>query len=117
MDMANNNDANNVEPMLLQVGIDHSKNTSNALLDSGAGVNVMSKHIYKKFVNKALSSTTHRLNTFLNQAVNCKGVIFVALNVGTYKDGCLFYVIEDMESAHNIILGRVWIHKHRCQLD
>ena len=92
--------------MLLQVGIAQAKTTCNALLDSGAAVNVMAEHIYKEFINnKSLTSTTNLLNCVSNQPINCKGEVTASVNMGAHKEECVFYVTSTKESAHDIILG------------
>ena len=45
-------DDNYVPPMLLPIGINHANNKCNALLDSGADVNVMVVHIYEALLRK-----------------------------------------------------------------
>ena len=37
--------------------------------------------------------------------------------VDGYKEDCQFYVTDSEESVHDIILGRAWMHRHRCQFD
>ena len=75
--------------------------SSNALLDSGALVNVMAEHIYKEFINKSLTSTTNLLNSVSNQPINCKGVVTTSVNVDAE---CVFYA--HTKERHDIILGR-----------
>ena len=41
----------------------------------------------------------------------------VSVSVGEHKEDCLFHVTDNRESAHDVILGRSWMHKHRCQFD
>ena len=113
----NNKDADYIPPMLLEVGIDGTNNTCIALLDSGAVVNVMVEHVYKKFVVNPLTPTTIQLNTASNQAIACKGMVMVSTSIGEHKEECHFHVTDNKESAHDIILGCSWMHKHRCQFD
>ena len=103
--------------MLLEVGIDGTNNTCIALLDSGAAVNVMAEHVYRKFVVNPLTPTTIQLNTASNQAIACKGMVMVSTSIGEHKEECHFHVTDTKESAHDIILGRSWMHKHKCQFD
>ena len=64
-----------------------------------------------------LTPTTIQLNSVSNQAITCKGMAIVSIYVGAHKEDCLFHVTDNKESAHDIILGRAWLHKHRCQFD
>ena len=59
VDRTNNVDADYVPPMLLKVGIDCANNTCIALLDSGAAVNVMAEHVFRKFAINPLTPTYH----------------------------------------------------------
>ena len=106
-----------VPPMLLQIGINNANKTCKPLLDSRADVNVMAEHMYKAFVKQPLSPTTTQLNNIANQSINCQGMATVSLFVDGHKEDCQFYVTNNEESAHDIILGRAWIHKHKCQFN
>ena len=107
-----------IEPLLLEVGIDSSKNhICAALLDSGASVNIMAEFFFHRFVNHPLSATELQLNTVANQPINCKGTTTVTLHVDGYKMDCLFYVTSNEHSAHDLILGRAWMHRHNNQFD
>ena len=75
------------------------------------------KHVFKKFAINPLSPTTIQLNTVPNQDIACKGTTTVLVSVGEHKENCLFQVIDNKESAHDVILGSSWMHKHRCQFD
>ena len=77
----------------------------------------MAEHVFKKFVINPLTPTTIQLNTVSNQAIAYKGMAIVLVSVGAHKEDCLFHVTDNKESAHDIILGRSWMHKHRCQFD
>ena len=101
----------------LHVGIDNANNACTTLLDSGAAVNVMAEHVFNKFVINPLTPTTIQLNNVSNQAITCKGMAIVSVSVGAHKEDCLFHVTDNKESAHDVILGRTWMHKHRCQFD
>ena len=103
--------------MLLQIGINNANKTCKALLDSGADVNIMAEHIYNAFVRQPLTSTSAQLNSIANQEVNCQGMVTVSVFVDGCKEACQFYVTGSEESAHDIILGRAWMHRHRCQFD
>ena len=105
--------------MLLHVGIDHANNAAcTTLLDSGAAVNVMAEHVFNKFITKPLTPTTIQLNSVSNQAITCKGMAIVSSICGsTQRRLPLSCHTDNKESAHDVILGRTWMHKHRCQFD
>ena len=106
-----------VPPMLLPIEVNSGKGKCNALLDSGADVNVMAAHIYESFVDKELSSTTNQLNTVSNQSINCHGVATAIVFVQGHVEKCQFYITKSGESAHDVILGRSWMSRHRCQFN
>ena len=88
----NTDEVDYVPPMLLKVGIPQTKTTCNALLDLGAMVNVMAKHIFNKFMNRSLIPTTKLLNSVSDKPINFKGVVTTSINVGEHKEECVFYV-------------------------
>ena len=106
-----------VPPMLLPIGINHANNKCNALLDSGADINVMAAHIYEAFVTQTLTSTTSQLNNIANQSIDCHGMTTASIYVNGHKENFQFYVTKSEESAHDVILGRSWMSQHRCQLN
>ena len=77
----------------------------------------MVEHVYRKFTVNPMTPTTIQLNTASNQAIACKGMVMVSISVGEHKEECHFHVTDNKESAHDIILGHSWMHKHRCQFD
>ena len=106
-----------VPPMLLPIGINTANDKCHALLDSGADVNVMAAHIYEAFVTNTLTSSTRQLNSIANQTVDCHGMITVSVYVKGHKENCQFYVTKSDDSAHDVILGRSWMSRHRCQFN
>ena len=106
-----------VQPMLLPLGINHAYQSCTALLDSGADVNVMAAHIYEAYVKQPLTSTTSNLNNVGNQSIVCHGMTTASIYVNGHKENCQFYVTKNEESAHDVILGRSWMSRHKCQFN
>ena len=117
VETSKNEDADYVPPLLLEIGITNTNHNCKALLDSGAAVNIMAENVFKEFVKQPLTSTSTQLNSIANQTINCRGMVTITIQVAGYKEDCLFYVTENDASAHDMVLGRTWLHRHKCQIE
>ncbi|XLT82261.1 hypothetical protein HN873_004014, partial [Arachis hypogaea] len=86
-----------------------------ALVDAGLGVNIIPTHIFLKMGGSAdqIRLTQVGLNAFNGVGVKFRGCVNVVLEVGPIKTNNKFHVVDGSSSNH-ILLGRPWIHLHRC---
>ncbi|XP_072080990.1 uncharacterized protein [Arachis hypogaea] len=90
-------------------------NVRRALVDAGSGVNIIPTHIFLEMGGSAdqIRPTQVGLNTFNGVGVKSRGCVNAVLEVGPIKTNNKFHVVDGSSSYH-ILLGRSWIHLHRC---
>ncbi|KAL4330640.1 hypothetical protein AHAS_Ahas13G0420300 [Arachis hypogaea] len=86
-----------------------------ALVDAGSGVNIIPTHIFLEMGGSTdqIRPTQVGLNAFNGVGVKSRGYVNAVLEVGPIKTNNKFHVVDGSSSYH-ILLGRPWIHLHRC---
>ncbi|KAL4327943.1 uncharacterized protein [Arachis hypogaea] len=86
-----------------------------ALVDAGSGINIIPTHIFLEMGGSAdqIRPTQVGLNAFNGVGVKSRGCVNAVLEVGPIKTNNKFHVVDGSSSYH-ILLGRPWIHLHRC---
>ncbi|KAL4391166.1 hypothetical protein AHAS_Ahas03G0217900 [Arachis hypogaea] len=86
-----------------------------ALVDAGSEVNIIPTHIFQEMGGSVdqIRLTQVELNTFNGVGVKSRGCVNAVLEVGPIKTDNKFHVVDGSSSYH-ILLGRPWIHLHRC---
>jgi hypothetical protein len=85
------------------------------LVNGGTAVNLMPYSIFKKLGRKdnELVKTKPTINGLGGNPMEAWDVIFMELTVGSKSLATAFFVVK-VQGNYSVILGRVWIHAHRC---
>ncbi|RYQ85669.1 hypothetical protein Ahy_B10g105248 [Arachis hypogaea] len=102
------------KPLYVEAVVEGMK-VRRALVDAGSGVNIILTHIFLEMGGSAdqIRPTQVGLNTFNGVGVKSRGCVNAVLEVGPIKTNNKFHVVDGSSSYH-ILLGRLWIHLHRC---
>jgi hypothetical protein len=93
----------------------NGKLISRMLIDSGAGINLMSYSIFKKLGREddELVKTNLMLNGVGGNPMEAKGIVCMELTIGSKSLTTAFFVFE-VQDNYAVILGRNWIYANRC---
>ncbi|XP_025703913.1 uncharacterized protein [Arachis hypogaea] len=102
------------KPLYVEAVVEGMK-VRRALVDAGSGVNIIPTHIFLEMRGSAdqIRPTQVELNAFNGVGVKSRGCVNAVLEVGPIKTNNKFHVVDGSSSYH-ILLGRPWIHLHRC---
>ena len=89
----------------------------NALIDSGADLNILSWNVWEAMGNPELTPTSINFVGFSANTTACLGKILLKVNIQDVPQYVLFYVANVDESIEQVILGRHWMQTTNCQLD
>ena len=89
----------------------------NALIDSGADLNIISWMCGKPWEILELTPTLINFVGFSANTTACLGKILLKVNIQDVPQYVLFYVANVGESIEQVILGRHWMQTTNCQLD
>ncbi|RYR18469.1 hypothetical protein Ahy_B03g063092 [Arachis hypogaea] len=102
------------KPLYVEAVVEGMK-VRRALVDAGSGVNIIPTHIFLEMGGSTdqIRPTQVGLNAFNGVGVKSRGYVNAVLEVGPIKTNNKFHVVDGSSSYH-ILLGRPWIHLHRC---
>ncbi|XP_016167871.1 uncharacterized protein LOC107610323 [Arachis ipaensis] len=102
------------KPLYVEAVVEGMK-VRRALVDAGSGVNIIPTHIFLEMGGFAdqIRPIQVGLNAFNGVGVKSRGYVNTVLEVGPIKTNNKFHVVDGSSSYH-ILLGRPWIHLHRC---
>ena len=89
----------------------------NALIDSGADLNIISWDVWAAMGNPELTPTSINFVGFSANTTACLGKILIKVSIQDVPQYVLFYVANVGESIEQVILGRHWMQTTNCQLD
>ena len=89
----------------------------NALIDSGADLNIISWDVWEAMGNPELTPTSINFVGFSANTTACLGKILLKVSIQDVPQYVLFYVANVGESIEQVILGRHWMQTTNCQLD
>ena len=101
-----------LEP-IIQVAVEAMHKQHEALLDSGADVNILPLSIFQQLKNKAKMESDECLYNFQRQKVTSYGGAFVNLYIQGLPSKTYFQVVDCGQDS-TIILGKPWIVQHQC---
>ena len=87
-----------------------------ALIDFDADVNVLSYGAYSK-LKCGYQKTSTQLTSHANDDKEPLGITSLCLKHSKFQDYSQFYVAQQDQSNHDLILGRAWMRKNRCSID
>ncbi|GKV01604.1 hypothetical protein SLEP1_g14149 [Rubroshorea leprosula] len=103
-----------IEPLYISAHMDGVP-VNRVLVDNGAAVNVIPPSMLRNLVknSKDLVYTDVTISDFTGGVSKSKGVLPVALTVGSKTSMSAFFVV-DSSATYNALLGRDWIHSNWC---
>ena len=101
-------------PILIHLFVQGQQMT--ALIDSGADANVLFYEAYAK-LQCGLQKTSTWLTSFTKTDSEALGITTLCLSQSNFTCEGQFYIAQQNQSNHDLILSRAWMRKHRCTID
>ncbi|GKV53168.1 hypothetical protein SLEP1_g59706 [Rubroshorea leprosula] len=108
------NVARHIKPLYISAHMDGVP-VNRVLVDNGAAVNVIPSSMLRNLGKNSedLVYTDVTISDFTGGVSKSKGVLLVALTVGSKMSMSAFFVV-DSSATYNALLGRDWIHSSWC---
>jgi hypothetical protein len=95
------------DPLVIKVRID-VQNVERVLVDTGSSTDVIYKNLFQKMKNVTLREISHPIVGWNNQADWPLGITTLNVKLGPMSVP-MDFVVMDVETSYNAILGRAWI--------